>query len=453
MEYDVMVPKFDEDGTIVTVSKWYKSQGDSVSQGETIAEVDSDVATCEIIAPASGTLTTVFIPEGKRTRLGAQIASIVSEQPAMSEYVHYKEPLSTENGSGRIAEEENAEIAFESREFANQQEAKREERVEQEKEEAKEALMEMEAEAAFGSEATEDTEPEQKLNKAVRALKRDTGKTVHEIFDELDSAANIHTHVNTQDDINVANRLSNDLNTWKRTQAISTPDESTSPIGTLEKSISNRRKLAVSLISTVINEIDMTNIIAASEGFGESFLKKHGLNLGFTPFILKAAVKALREFPMFNAYILDDEQIIHKKNYDIAIITRGLDSTLSPVIRNANNKTIRELQEAVTVLSNRAEIGELTLEESSGATFTLVNAGTYRSLLGSDIVAYPQIAALTMHKVSDRAVVRDKTICVKPMMYISMSFDHRIANSRSASLFLERVRTLSENLTWMSLEI
>lgn len=453
MEYDVIVPKFDEDGTIVTVSKWYKSQGDSVSQGETIAEVDSNVATCEIIAPASGKLATVFIPEGKRTRLGAQIASIVSEQPAMSEYVHYKEPQTKEN---------EAETAFESRKFTKQQETEREERVVQEKEEAKEALMEIEAEAAFGSDTAENTYSEQKLNKAVRALKRDTGKTVHEIFDELDSAENIHTHVNTQDDINVANRLSKkinsakpatDPNTWKKKQTISTPDESTSPIGTIEKSISNRRKLAVSLISTVVNEIDMTNIIAASESFGESFLKKHGLKLGFTPFILKAVVKALQEFPMFNAYILDDEQIIHKKNYDIAIITRGLDSTPSPVIRNADNKTIRELQESVTVLSNRAEIGELTLEESSGATFTLVNAGTYGSLLGSDIVAYPQIAALTMHKVSDRAVVRDKTIYVKPMMYISMSFDHRIANSRSASLFLERVRMLSENLTWMSLEI
>lgn len=524
MDYIVKVPEFDEKDAVVFISKWYKSAGDKVTRGELIADADSDTVMCEIVAPETGVLNTIFIAEGKATRIGGQIASIyvpddsstfatseTVKAPAKAELegTFNDSPLETnatiESGSiteditsntapqqslqneeiieesveqiiieeGKeelqrelddIKDEIDATVAFTSKELEKQEEAEKEEILEKEIENVREAEAEIDAEIAFGGVIEGDKSPEKVLNENISRIKKETGLSATEILHDIEQNKDFHTYHNDQADVDQANKLSKiisddrpatDPDLWNKVKRIDDITEKIKELNEVELSFANRRLLASNsaVISTVINEIDMTAIIDAAKFFGDEFYDKYSLHLGFTAFILKALVKALKLYPMFNAYIVDNEKAVYKQNYDISIVTQGLDSSPAPVIRSVDNKNIHELQKYVTLLSKRAQSGELTLEESSGATFTLINAGTYGSLLGSDAVTHPQIAALTMHKVCNRAVVYDGNIVAKPMMYISMSFDHRIANSQAASMFLDTVKRLSENLSWMALGI
>lgn len=541
MDYIVKVPEFDEKDAVVFISKWYKSTGDKVTRGELIADADSDTVMCEIVAPVSGVINTIFVAEGKGTRIGGQIASIyvpddsstfatseTVKAPAKAELegTFNDSPIATnatiESGSGTeditshtapqqslqnekiieesveqvieaekeelekeiieeiieveeekeelqrelddIKDEIDATAAFTSKEFEKQEEAEIKQKLEEEVENVRIAEAEIDAEIAFGGVVDGDKSPEKTLNENISKIKNETGLSATEILHNIEQNKDFHTYHNDQADVDQANRLSKiisddkpatDPELWNKVKRIDDITEKIKELNEVELSFANRRLLASNsaVISTVINEIDMTAIIDAAKFFGDEFYDKYSLHLGFTAFILKALVKALKLYPMFNAYIVDNEKAVYKQNYDISIVTQGLDSSPAPVIRSVDNKNIHELQKYVTLLSKRAQSGELTLEESSGATFTLINAGTYGSLLGSDVVTHPQIAALTMHKVCNRAVVYDGDIVAKPMMYISMSFDHRIANSQAASMFLDTVKRLSENLSWMALGI
>ena len=487
MEYDVVIPNFDEENASVVVSKWYKKSGDKVTRGEILADIDSDTSACSVAAPVDGSLGAIFIPEGLNTQIGAVIGTITGSNETTSSYISSE---NIQKVDGITAEDARLEL-----------------QEEEEKQNIKDAVQEIDAEAAFQG-TVENDSPEQKLNENLKALlKDDTNISVHDIFNDIEKNKNMHVHYNhsgtaatsstvkiidddnpdvvtvkTQkedvvtapadhihnneksDDLAVANELAKNItedkpetdpNLWNNVTKISTPNDVVSTIGELEVSLAERRKKAAStaVISTVINEIDMSAIIDAAKFFGNSFFDKYSVRIGYTAFILKAAVKALQEYPMFNAYILENNEVVFKKNYDVSIITQGLDSLPSPVIRNVDALSIKEIQESVTCLAERAKNRTLTLEESSGATFTLINSGIYGSLLGSDVVAYPQIAALTMHKVCERPVVLNGSIVIKPMMYVSLSFDHRIANSQSASLFVQQVKKMSENLSWMALGI
>ena len=490
MEYGITIPNFDVNDASVTVSIWHKSLGDKVTRGEVLVEVDSCTATCEILAPASGVLETIFIPSGGESKVGEQIGVINSTEEA--EYVTY--PVNSKNDAVEAFSNEefnaqeqaqkqeeieqaeqniinaeaeiNAEIAFggetsdkeidaveafSNEEFNAQEQAQKQEEIEQAEQNIINAEAEIDAEIAFGGEII-GKEPEKEIYENVQTIKKNTGESVKQILDTVDEIR----EANELSKHEVEERPETDPNTWNKVTKIPTPDDEIKELSTAEYNIVQRRALAVNtaVISTVINEIDMTNVISASNLFGEEFYKKHHVHLGYTAFILKAVVKALREFPMLNAYMLDDKEITYRNNYDISIIMHDVDSLASPVIRNVDNLTIHELQSHIIKLSERAKNNELTLEETTGATFTVINAGSFGSLLGSDLVTHPQIAALTMHKVTNRPIVDNSgRIIARPMMYMSLSFDHRISNSKSASLFLEKVKILSENLSWMALEI
>ncbi len=442
MVYGVIIPNFDEQGSVITVSKWHKSIGESVNRGDVLVEVDSCSSTCEILAPASGTLETIFIPDGGESRIGSQIGLINSTEEAS--YVT--------RPSKRIENiKDDATEAFSSEEFSKQEKEQKQEAIEQAEQNIINAQAEIDAEIAFAGEIV-DKEPEKVIYENAKIIKEETGDGIGQILHNVEAM----NEANELAKHEVNDRPETDPKTWNKVTKIPSPDEEIKELNEIEYNIARRRTLAAhnAVISTVINEIDMTNIIATARLFGDEFFKKHHVHLGYTAFILKAVVKALNDFPMLNAYMLDDKEITYRNNHDISIIMHGVDSVASPVIRNVDCLSINELQSYVIKLSERAKNNELTLEETSGATFTVINAGIYGSLLGSDIVTHPQIASLTMHKVNNRPIVNEVgDIVARPMMYISLSFDHRIANSKSASLFLEKVKTLSENLSWIVLGI
>ncbi|MDR2157809.1 MAG: 2-oxo acid dehydrogenase subunit E2 [Holosporaceae bacterium] len=239
---------------------------------------------------------------------------------------------------------------------------------------------------------------------------------------------------------------------WNKPKFFESPEDYNEPIDMLRRRISEkiRDSYDASVISTVSNEVDMSAVLALEKTFGNAFSKKHNTRLGFTPFFVSACIAALKQYRVFNAHIHENE-IIYKNNFDISIITCGNDGIAAPVIRHADALTIAEIEKAMIRLSKRAMEGALSIEEVSGGTFTVINAGIYGSLIGTDLLTPPQVATLSVHKMHNRPIATDNGIEIKPMLYISLSYDHRISDTRKASEFLSNIKSYVENPGWQIL--
>lgn len=236
---------------------------------------------------------------------------------------------------------------------------------------------------------------------------------------------------------------------WNKPKFFASPNDENVPIDFLKQRINEKLKSSMesSIISTVSNEVDMSAILSLEKTFGKEFSKKFNTRLGFTPFFILASISALKHHKVFNAHI-HENTIIYKNNFDISIITCGNDGVIAPVIRNADLLSISEIERMMINLSKRAVDGTLSVEEVSGGTFTVVNAGIYGSLMGTDLLTLPQVATLSVHRMHNRPIATDNGVEVKPMLYISLSYDHRIADTKQASEFLANIKIYVENPGW-----
>jgi 2-oxoglutarate dehydrogenase E2 component (dihydrolipoamide succinyltransferase) len=195
---------------------------------------------------------------------------------------------------------------------------------------------------------------------------------------------------------------------------------------------------------TTFNEVDMSAIMSLRERRKEAFQKQHGVGLGIASFFVKAAVNALRAFPQLNAEIQGDE-IVLKHYWDIGIAVGAEGGLVVPVIRDADQKTVAELELAIRDFAKRAQDGTLTLEDLSGGTFTITNGGVFGSLMSTPILNPPQVGILGLHKIADRPVAAGGLVVVRPMMYLALSYDHRIVDGREAVQFLVRIKEAIED--------
>ena len=202
---------------------------------------------------------------------------------------------------------------------------------------------------------------------------------------------------------------------------------------------------------TTFNEIDMTAVMDLRAARKESFKERHGVNLGFMSFFTKASVGALKAFPMVNAEIQGNELVL-KKYYDIGIAVGVDEGLVVPVVRDADKKTFADIEKTIVDLATRAKDGTLTLPELTGGTFTITNGGIYGSLMSTPILNTPQVGILGMHAIQRRPVVRDEEIVIRPMMYVALSYDHRIVDGSEAVRFLVRIKELLEDPTNLLLE-
>ncbi|MBL7711742.1 MAG: 2-oxoglutarate dehydrogenase complex dihydrolipoyllysine-residue succinyltransferase, partial [Chitinophagaceae bacterium] len=214
----------------------------------------------------------------------------------------------------------------------------------------------------------------------------------------------------------------------------------------LRKTISRRLVEAknTTAMLTTFNEVDMTNIMEIRKKYKDGFKETHGVNLGFMSFFTKACCIALQEWPAVNAYI-DGDQIIYHEYCDISIAVSAPKGLVVPVIRNAESKNMAEIEAAVVDLAKKARDNKLSMEEMTGGTFTITNGGVFGSLMSTPIINIPQAAILGMHKIQDRAMVINGKIEVRPMMYLALSYDHRIIDGRESVGFLVRVKELLES--------
>jgi 2-oxoglutarate dehydrogenase E2 component (dihydrolipoamide succinyltransferase) len=214
----------------------------------------------------------------------------------------------------------------------------------------------------------------------------------------------------------------------------------------LRKTVATRLKEAqnTAAILTTFNEIDMSAVMDLRAQYRDDFEKKHGVRLGFMSFFVKAAINALKELPSVNAEIYGDE-LIYKNFYDIGIAVGGAQGLVVPVLRDADEKNFAEIESGINDFGARARDGKLTMAELTGGTFTITNGGIFGSMLSTPILNPPQSGILGMHNIVKRAVVIDDEIVARPMMYVALSYDHRIIDGREAVTFLVRIKQAIED--------
>jgi 2-oxoglutarate dehydrogenase E2 component (dihydrolipoamide succinyltransferase) len=203
---------------------------------------------------------------------------------------------------------------------------------------------------------------------------------------------------------------------------------------------------------TTFNEVDMSAVMELRSRYKDSFKERHGVGLGFTAFFVKAAVEALKAYPLANAAI-DGRDVIHHDSYEIGVAVSTDKGLMVPVLRGADRLSFADIEKAIAELAVKARDGKITVADLQGGTFTITNGGIFGSMLSTPILNYPQSAILGMHAIQKRPVVRDDAVVIRPMMYVALTYDHRLLDGRDAVLFLVRVKECIEDPQRLMLEV
>jgi len=222
----------------------------------------------------------------------------------------------------------------------------------------------------------------------------------------------------------------------------------------LRETVSNRLKQAQNTCAmlTTFNEVDMSNIMQLRKDYGEQFQKKHSIKLGFMSAFLKASVIALQDQPVINCFI-DGKDIVYRDFVDLSVAVAAPKGLVVPVIRNAQNLSLAGFEKALNELSVKARDGKIEMEDMVGGTFTISNGGVFGSMMGTPIINMPQAAILGMHSIKNRAVVVDDKIVARPIMYLALTYDHRLIDGREAVLFLRKIKDCIEDPRTILLDI
>lgn len=393
---DIKVPTVGESINEVTLLKWNKKDGDYVERDEVIAELESEKATFEVNAEQAGLLKT-SVQEGDTLKIGDLLASIDETAPKPS-------------GNGKVAVDE-------------------EKKSETKKEKAQ---------------ATTTDQPDKKSGGDYKATPVASAMIADKKVDPKKLTPSGPSGKIVKGDVLAA--LSNPRrNTFKGAELFSR-NVRTEKMSNLRKTISRRLVEAknTTAMLTTFNEVDMSSIMEIRSRFKEKFKEVHGVGLGFMSFFAKACAIALAEWPSVNAYI-DGDQLVYHDYADISIAVSTPRGLTVPVIRNVESLGMAEIEMKVIELANKARDSKLTTEELTGGTFTITNGGVFGSLMSTPIINIPQSAILGMHKIQERPMAINGQVVIKPMMYVALSYDHRIVDGRESVSFLVRVKELLEN--------
>jgi 2-oxoglutarate dehydrogenase E2 component (dihydrolipoamide succinyltransferase) len=393
---DITVPTLGESVTEATVAKWFKTVGDAVAMDEPVVELETDKVTVEVNAKEAGTLSEIRAPEGANVNVGTILGVIGA-------------------GGAKPAAKAEAPKAVPVKAPAPKTEAK-----------------------APDAKSLEGQPP------SVRRIAEESGVDPYKV------AGTGKDGRVTKGDMLSALEKPLAAPTAPAPAATKPPRpagarEERVRMSRLRKRIAERLKEAqnTAAMLTTFNEVDMGRVMETRAATKDAFEKKHGAKLGFMSFFVKACIVALKEFPAVNGEI-DGEDIVYKNHYDIGVAVGTPQGLVVPVIRDADALGFADIEKAIADFGKRAREGKLTLDELSGGTFTISNGGVYGSLLSTPILNPPQSGILGMHKIQERPVVVAGKVEVRPMMYLALSYDHRIIDGREAVSFLVRVKECLE---------
>ncbi|GMN11607.1 2-oxoglutarate dehydrogenase complex dihydrolipoyllysine-residue succinyltransferase [Croceitalea sp. MTPC9] len=390
MILEMKVPSPGESITEVEIAEWLVQDGDYVEKDQAIAEVDSDKATLELPAEESGTIT-LKAEEGDAVAVGEVVCLIdtSAEKPAGND---------------------------------SKPEAKKEEKKEEPKKEVAKPV-----------EAKKETYASGTPSPAAKKILDEKGISPSSV-----KGSGRDGRITKDDAVNAVPSMG--------TPTGGSRGESRSKLSMLRRKVAERLVAAKNetAMLTTFNEVDMSPIFALRKEYKETFKEKHGVSLGFMSFFTKAVVRALELYPAVNSMI-DGKEMLTYDFCDISIAVSGPKGLMVPVIRNAENLTFRGVESEVKRLAIRAREGEITVDEMTGGTFTITNGGVFGSMLSTPIINPPQSAILGMHNIVERPIVRDDAIAIAPIMYVALSYDHRIIDGKESVGFLVAVKEALEN--------
>jgi len=412
---DIKVPTVGESISEVTLLKWTKKDGDYVERDEVIAELESEKATLEVNAEKAGVIKLEDIKEGDSIKIGDKLASI--------------DEKASKPSNGKPAAEKKSEVSSQKSEDKKPEEKKKPkaETKNEEKIEAEPAVILPE-----GKHETADVKASPVAAAMIADKKVDPKKI---------------TPSGPEGKILKEDVLAALSNPGRRPGAESfSRNEKPEKMSNLRKTISRRLVEAknTTAMLTTFNEVNMQPVMDIRNKYKDKFKEIHGVGLGFMSFFVKACCYALQEWPSANAYI-DGDNIVYHDYCDVSIAVSTPRGLTVPVIRNAESLSMADIEKKVIELAGKARDSKLTAEDLTGGTFTITNGGVFGSLLSTPIINIPQSAILGMHKIEERPIAVNGQVVIKPMMYVALSYDHRIIDGRESVSFLVRVKELLEN--------
>jgi len=432
MPTEVVMPEIGESVVSGTVLKWLKQVGDEVKRDEPLLEIATDKANVEIPSPGEGVLRKILAEDGDEVEVGGLLAIIAAPDEELEE----EAPPPKAKEEKPAGKKPLGEVA------AKKEKVPEEEKPPPKKEPVKEARAEKEAESA-AERRRERSSP------LVRRMAKEHGINIDDIqgtgLDGRVTKDDLLDYLAQKEGKKAPAKPSKAERPAKRAEAPAGELEEVVPLEGMRKAISQHmiRSKQTSAHVTTINEVDMSSVVAVREKQKEAFRKKYGISLTYLAFIINATVQALKEFPYMNS-VMKEDQIILKRYYNIGLSVQTERGLMTPVIANADRLTVEELAIKVDSLARRAREGRLSLDEIQGGTFSITNAGFYGALLSTPIINQPQAAILGVEKMEKRAVVVDDAIAIRPMMYLCLSYDHRIVDGATSIQFLQRIKRLLE---------
>ena len=430
MSEKIVVPVLGESITEATVSKWLKSEGESVEADEPIVELETDKVNLEVPSPVSGVLSEINSKDGTVVEVGALLGSV------------------SENGSGAVKKEiiKKIEPTVAENNVVNLEVPKKEPKIFDEGSEEKNLVEEP---LILTNEVKEEIKVETKeenqtLSPAVRKI-------------VVENKIDIQSVKGSGKDGRI---LKGDLISLMGAQP--QPSERKIQYGPEEKirmtrlrqTIAKRLKQAQenAALLTTFNEVDMSSIMEMRKENQEDFQSRYGIKLGFMSFFVKACIVALKSFPAVNAEI-DGEDIIYKNYYNISFAVGTEKGLVVPVLKNADELSFADIEKNIKEISEKARDGKLTIEDLQGGTFTISNGGVYGSMLSTPILNLPQSGVLGMHNIVERPIVIDGEIKIRPIMYLALSYDHRIIDGKESVSFLKMIKENLEDPRRLFLDI
>ena len=409
MPVELKVPTVGESITEVMIGEWLKKEGDYAAEDEPVVVIETDKVNVELPAPISGVISKITKGDGEDAEVG--------------DVIGFMEAAEAPDGAG----EANAKSSA-----------------------PDEGEQDNAADADADAKSSPDSGDSKRVMPAAARALAQSGLSADEVKATGPGGRLLKEDVQRHGSKPASNATSGETETvaeGARTEKV----VSMTPL---------RRRVAARLVEsqqnaallTTFNEVDMSQVIALRKQYQERFVDRHGIKLGFMSFFIKAAVEALKEVPVVNARV-DDQNVIYHNYYDIGVAVGGGKGLVVPVIRNAERLSFAGVEKTIAELAGRAKTGKLKLEELQGGTFTISNGGIYGSLLSTPIVNPPQSGILGLHKIEERPVAVNGEVVVRPMMYLALSYDHRIIDGREAVTFLVKIKERIEDPSRILLEI
>ena len=418
MSEKILVPVLGESITEATVSKWLKNEGDPVEADEPLVELETDKVNLEVPSPVSGVLTKINSKNGSVVEVGADLGSVSESENKSKESQEIKkiQPTVKVDKDNLIDEDDK-----------NEEMEVFQENVEEEKplvltEEVKPLKVEVE------------TKIDETLSPAVRKIVTENKIDISSV-----KGSGKDGRVLKGDLINLMG-----VNPPPSERKIKYGQEERIKMTRLRQTIAKRLKQAQdnAALLTTFNEADMSNVMAMRKENQDDFQNRYGVKLGFMSFFVKASIVALKNFPAINAEI-EGDTIVYKNYYNISFAVGTEKGLVVPVLKNADELSFADIEKNIKEISEKAKNGKLTIEDLQGGTFTISNGGVYGSMLSTPILNLPQSGVLGMHNIVDRPIVVDGEIKIRPIMYLALSYDHRIVDGKESVSFLKMIK---ENL-------